>query len=69
MLIEILQIIVAVLLVVCILLQSKGGGLSAAFGGGGEMYRSKQSIEKLLVIGTIVFSILLGVLSIILLIY
>lgn len=69
MLLTILQIVVAVVLIVFIMLQAKGGGLSPAFGGGGEMYRSKQSLEKFLIIGTIVFSVLLGLLSLLLLIY
>jgi len=68
MLLSILQIIIAIVLTGFILLQAKGGGLSPAFGGGGEMYRSRQSIEKLLIIGTIIFAALLGVLSLILLI-
>lgn len=69
MILSILQILVALVLIVFILLQAKGGGLSSTFGGGGEMYRSRQSIEKLLVIGTVVFAILLGLLSFVLLIF
>lgn len=69
MLFAVLQIIVAVVLIVFILLQAKGGGLSPAFGGGGEMYRSKQSIEKILVIGTVIFAAFLGLLSLALLVY
>lgn len=69
MILTILQIIVALVLIGFIMLQAKGGGLSPAFGGGGEMYRSKQSIEKFLVIGTIVFAVFLGLLSLLLLIY
>jgi len=61
-------IIVAVLLIVVILLQMQGAGLSSSFGGGGEFYRSKQSIDKLLVGTTIVLTVLFGILSIILLI-
>lgn len=69
MILAILQIIVALFLIVAILLQAKGGGLSPAFGGGGEMYRSRQNIEKLLVILTVVLSICLGGLSLILLVF
>lgn len=61
-------IIVAVLLIVVIILQMKGTGLSSSFGGGGEFYRSKQSIDKLLVFVTIILTILFGILSVILLI-
>lgn len=68
MVLEILQIIVAVLLIGSILLQAQGGGLSPAFGGGGEMYRSKRNVEKFLVIATGVLAGLLALLSLALLI-
>ena len=59
-----LQVLVSVFLIGAILLQAPEGGLSPAFGGGGEMYRSKRSIEKLLIVATIVLSALLVLLSI-----
>ncbi|OGH20619.1 MAG: preprotein translocase subunit SecG [Candidatus Levybacteria bacterium RIFCSPHIGHO2_02_FULL_37_13] len=68
MILNILAIIIALVLIILILLQMQGSGLSSAFGGGGEFYRSRQSIEKLLVLATAIFSIIFGVLSIILLI-
>ena len=68
MVLNILEIIIAVVLIGLILLQVQGSGLSGAFGGGGEFYRSRQSIEKILVIATVVFSLLFGMVSIILLI-
>jgi protein translocase SecG subunit len=68
MILNILAIIVAVVLIVLILLQMQGSGLSSAFGSGGEFYRSRQSIEKILIVGTVIFSIIFGVLSVILLI-
>lgn len=68
MFLNILTIIVAVLLIVVIMLQMQGAGLSSSFGGGGEFYRSKQSLDKLLIIATVVLTILFGVLSVILLI-
>lgn len=61
-------VVVAVLLIVVIMLQMQGTGLSSSFGGGGEFYRSKQSIDKLLIIATVILTILFGILSIILLI-
>lgn len=67
MILNILQIVVAILMIGAILLQAQGGGLSPVFGGGGEMYRSKQSIEKFLMIATCVLAVLLGILSITLL--
>lgn len=67
MMLYILQIIVAALLVAAILLQAQGGGLSPVFGGGGEMYRSRQNVEKFLIGATVVLSLLLSILSIALL--
>lgn len=60
--------IVAVLLIIVIMLQMQGSGLSSSFGGSGEFYRSKQSIDKLLIIVTVILTIMFGILSIILLI-
>ena len=66
--VDILEIIVAALLIVVILLQMQGSGLSGAFGGSGEFYRSKRSIEKLLVWATVILAVFFGLLSISLLI-
>jgi len=60
----ILTIIIALSLIGAILLQSQGGGVSPVFGGGGEMYRSKQTVEKVLIIATTVLSALLVIVSI-----
>ncbi|MBI2442444.1 MAG: preprotein translocase subunit SecG [Candidatus Levybacteria bacterium] len=65
---QILQIVAAIIVIIAILLQAQGGGLSPAFGGGGEFYRSKQSLEKVLIGVTIVSSILLAVFSVLLVI-
>jgi protein translocase SecG subunit len=65
----VLQIIVAIALVGSILLQAPEGGLSPAFGGGGEMYRSRRSVEKFLVIATVVLTVLLAGLSLALLFF
>lgn len=67
MILDLLQIIIAVLLIVAILLQSQGTGLSTVFGGGGEMYRSKRSMEKFLIIATVILATLLAVISLALL--
>lgn len=68
MFLSIAAIVIAILLIGVIMLQMQGTGLSSSFGGGGEFYRSKQSIDKLLIWITVVLTILFGVLSIILLI-
>lgn len=61
---SIIQIIIAVLLIAAILLQMQGSGISRTFGGGGgEFYRSKQSIEKLLVWVTIILSVSFGLVT------
>ncbi|OGH42436.1 MAG: preprotein translocase subunit SecG [Candidatus Levybacteria bacterium RIFCSPLOWO2_02_FULL_36_8b] len=68
MIISVIQTISAVLLIVVILLQMQGSGLSASFGGGGEFYRSKRSVEKLLIWATIALSVMFAVLSVVLLV-
>lgn len=68
MILSVITIIVAIALIVVIMLQMQGTGLSSSFGGSGEMYRSKQSIDKLLIWMTIILTIVFGVLSIVLLI-
>lgn len=68
MILNTVAIIVAILLIAVIMLQMQGTGLSSSFGGGGEFYRSKQSIDKLLIYATVILTVLFGILSIILLI-
>jgi protein translocase SecG subunit len=68
MIFNVLEIIVAVLLIIVILLQMQGSGISGAFGGSGEFFRSKRSVEKLLMWSTVVLAFFFGLLSIILLI-
>ncbi len=68
MFLNVAAIVIAVLLVGVIMLQMQGKGLSSAFGGGGELYRSRQSIDKLLIWITVILTVSFGVLSVILLI-
>jgi protein translocase SecG subunit len=65
---NIIEIIVAAILVILVLLQMQGSGLSSAFGGTGEFYRSKRSIEKMLMWATVVTTIIFAVISLLLLI-
>jgi preprotein translocase subunit SecG len=65
---NIIEIIAAVLLIVLVLLQMQGSGLSSAFGGTGEVYRSKRSIEKLLMWATVVVTVVFAIVSLLLLI-
>lgn len=68
LLLEILEVIVASLLIVLILLQMQGSGLSGAFGGVSEFYRSKRSIEKFLIVATVICAIAFAIISLLLLI-
>jgi len=68
LIINILDIVAAIALICLVLLQMQGSGLSGAFGGAGEFYRSKRSIEKLLIWATIVVTIVFGITSLLLLI-
>ncbi len=67
MILTIFQIIVAGLLITAILMQMQGTGLTGAFGGSGEFYRSKRSVEKMLLYGTIVLAVFFAAVSIALL--
>lgn len=68
MILSIIQLIIAVLLIAVVLLQTQGTGLSTAFGGGGESFRSKRSMEKLLVWITILLAFVFATISVLLLI-
>lgn len=68
MILVILEAVVAVLLIGVILMQVSGSGLSASFGGSGETFRSRRSVEKLLVYLTIALAIVFAIFSILLLI-
>lgn len=58
LILNIIQIILAVLLIAAIMLQARGTGLGAAFGGGGNVFRTKRGAEKKIFQLTIVLSIL-----------
>jgi protein translocase SecG subunit len=64
---NIIAILAAAALVVLVLLQMQGSGLSTAFGGTGEFYRSKRSVEKLLMWATVVVTVIFAVVSLLLL--
>lgn len=57
------QVIVSVGLVATILLQQKGSGVGGVFGGESTAYRSKRGVEKMLHYSSIVFAVLLGLIS------
>ena len=64
---NILEIAAAAALIVLVLLQMQGSGLSGAFGGTGEFYRSKRSIEKMLMWATVAVAIVFALVSLLLL--
>jgi len=64
---NIIAILAAVALIVLVLLQMQGSGLSTAFGGTGEFYRSKRSVEKLLMWATVVTTVIFAIVSLLLL--
>lgn len=59
----IVHVLVSVILIGLVLLQSSKGGLSSAFGSG-ELYRTKRGAERIVFIGTIIFSVAFFVTSI-----
>jgi preprotein translocase subunit SecG len=65
---QILVVLAAIALIVLVLLQMQGSGLSGAFGGTGEFYRSKRSVEKLLMWATVGAAVIFGLISILLLV-
>ena len=69
MILIVLQVIFAALLIASILMQMQGTGLSTSFGASGEFYRSKRSVEKLLMYATVVLAILFAGTSIVLLVF
>lgn len=69
MILIILEGIIGVLLILAIILQNQGSGLSTAFGGVGEFYRSKRSVEKLLLWATGILAFLFATLALILLLH
>lgn len=57
MILDIIQVILAVLLTTAILLQARGASVGLAFGGDGSFYRTRRGIEKKLHIATIVLAV------------
>ena len=65
----IIEGIVGLLLILAIILQNQGSGLSTAFGGAGEFYRSKRSVEKLLLWATGALAFLFAALAVVMLLH
>ncbi|PIX62122.1 preprotein translocase subunit SecG [Candidatus Uhrbacteria bacterium CG_4_9_14_0_2_um_filter_41_50] len=62
MILNIIQLVLALLLTGAVLIQAQGAGLGGVFGGEGGVYRTKRGAEKKLYTATIVLAILfLGV--------
>ncbi len=58
MILDILQVVLAILLTIAILLQARGTNVGLAFGGDGSFYRTRRGIEKKLHIFTVVLAVL-----------
>ena len=58
MILNIIQVVLAVLLATAILVQARGTGVGLAFGGDGNVYRTRRGVEKKLHVLTIVLAIL-----------
>jgi protein translocase SecG subunit len=58
MILDIIQLVLAVLLTAAILLQARGTGVGLAFGGDGNVYRTRRGVEKKLHTLTIILAIL-----------
>lgn len=69
MILYVLEAFIGIGLIVAIILQNQGGGLSTSFGGSGEFYRSKRSLEKILMWLTGVLAFLFALIAIILLLH
>lgn len=65
----IIQIIASLLVILFVILQSKGAGLSSTFGGEGMFYRSKRGVEKILFRATIATAAILGISSLLLIVF
>ena len=65
MILNIIQIVIALILIADILLQQRGSGLGAAWGGGSEVYHTKRGMEKILHYATIILSIIFLVTAVI----
>lgn len=56
MILDIVQVILAILLTTAVLVQSRGANVGLAFGGDGSFYSTRRGIEKKLHIGTIILA-------------
>lgn len=57
MVLNVIEIVLAVLLIAGILVQARGSGLGAAFGGDSNVYRTRRGIEKRLHMTTVVVAV------------
>ena len=58
MILNIIQVVLAILLATAVLLQARGTGVGLAFGGDGNVYRTRRGVEKKLHTLTILLAIL-----------
>ncbi len=58
MILNVIQVALAILLGTAILLQARGTGVGLAFGGDSNVYRTRRGIEKRLHLFTIILAVL-----------
>jgi preprotein translocase subunit SecG len=64
MILDVLQLLLALVLILVIILQAKGSGLGSTFGGLNSNYHSKRGMEKVIFTSTIVLAILFTLISV-----
>ncbi len=63
-----IQLVLAIVLIIAVLLQQKGTGLSGVFGGTGNVYSTKRGLDKILhyiTIGTVVIFFVVSLLRLV----
>jgi len=63
MILDLLQLVLAITLTTVIVIQAKGSGLGSTFGGQSQTYHSKRGMEKAIFTSTIVLAVLFTLVS------
>lgn len=62
---NIIQISIAIIVILLVLVQQKGAGLGNVFGGEGNIYTARRGAERIIFIGTIIFSSLFLIIAVV----
>jgi protein translocase SecG subunit len=63
MVLDLLQLLIAISLTTIIVIQAKGSGLGSTFGGQSQTYHSKRGVEKAIFTTTIILAVLFTLVS------